>query len=80
MFSPSDNYINADRPKFDFVRLILERDVRVANHAACFPVPGVYSPLCLCFVLLSLFFVVKEILLNQLFRSASTVAIAPFHS
>ena len=60
MFSPSENYINADKPKVDFVRLILERDVRVANHAAHFPVPGVYSPLRLC-LLLSLFFVVKEI-------------------
>jgi len=60
VFGPTDNYIHADKPKFDFVRLILERDVRVANHAAYFPVPGVYSPLGLC-LLLSLFFVVKEI-------------------
>jgi hypothetical protein len=60
VFGPSDNYIHVDKPKVDFVRLILERDVRVTNHAAYFPVPGVYSPLGLC-LLLSLFFVVKEI-------------------
>lgn len=61
MFSPSDNYINADKPKVDFVRLILERVVWVANHAAYFPDPGVYSLMALRFLLLSLFFVVKEI-------------------
>jgi hypothetical protein len=61
VFSPSENYINVDKPKVDFFRLIRERDVRVANHAAHFPVPGVYSPLGLCFLLLSLFFVIKEI-------------------
>jgi len=55
VFSPSDNYINADKPNVDFVRLILERDVRIANHAARFPIPEVYSPLGLCLLLLLLF-------------------------
>jgi hypothetical protein len=61
-------------------RLILERDVWVANHAICFPVPGLYSPLGLCFYYYRYFSLLKKLLLIQIFLSVNTVAIAPFHS
>ena len=79
MFSPSDNYISADKPKVDFFRLILERDVRVAKHATCFPVPGLYSPLGLCFYYYRYFSLLKKLLPIQIFLSVNTVTFAPFN-